>query len=93
LGGDGEPDAITARLARAFPDLTLIDVLRAELTESSIHSIATISAPIFDEDGVVSMSISAAPFTDLAAAEVEQLGEQVLASARRIEAPTPSSTS
>jgi DNA-binding IclR family transcriptional regulator len=85
LGGDGEPDAITARLARAFADLTVIDVLRAELAESSTHRIATISAPITDEDGVVTMSISAAPFTDVAAATVERLGEQVRAAAQRIE--------
>ena len=85
LGGDGEPDAITARLARAFADLTVIDVLRAELAESRTHRIATISAPITDEDGVVAMSISAAPFTDLAAATVERLGEQVRAAAQRIE--------
>jgi len=67
--------------------------LRAELTENSTHSIATISAPIFDEDGVVSMSISAAPFTDLTATQVEHLGEQVRAGARRIEAQIARSTS
>nr|BBX80009.1 hypothetical protein MFLOJ_37960 [Mycobacterium florentinum] len=88
LRGDGEPDAITARLARAFADLTVIDVLDAELTDSDTHSIATISAPIFDDDGVVAMSISAAPFTDLTAADVTRLGEQVCAAARRIEIPT-----
>ena len=95
LGGDGEPtepDTITARLARAFADLTVIDVLRAELTDNGTHSIATISAPILDEDGVVSMSISAAPFADLAAARVERLGEQVRDAARRIEAQVASST-
>lgn len=85
LGGDGEPDAITARLARAFADLTVIDVLGSELTENHTHSIATISAPIFDDDGVVAMSISAAPFTDLPAADVARLGERVRAAARRIE--------
>jgi DNA-binding IclR family transcriptional regulator len=93
LGGDGEPDAITARLARAFADLTVIDVLGAELAEDSTHSIATISAPILDDDGVVSMSISAAPFADLAAAEVLRLGERVRAAARRIEAQVAGSTS
>ena len=86
LGSDGEPDTITARLARAFADLTVIDVLRAELTKDSVHSVATISAPVRDEDGVVTMSICAAPFTDVATAAVEQLGEQVCATARRIEA-------
>src|ERR1700741_3788408 len=84
--GDGEPDAITARLARAFADLTVIDVLSAELAENGTHSIATISAPILDDDRVVSMSASAAPFAALAAAEVERLGERVRAAARRIEA-------
>ena len=93
LGGDGEPDAITARLARAFADLTVIDVLRAELAANSTHGIATISAPIRDEDGVVAMSISVAPFADVAAAEVEQLGERVRATARQIEAQIARSTS
>lgn len=85
LRGDGEPDAITAHLARAFADLTVIDVLDSELTENETHSIATISAPIFDDDGVAAMSISAAPFTDLSAADVRRLSEQVCAAARRIE--------
>ncbi|MCV7050320.1 helix-turn-helix domain-containing protein [Mycobacterium heidelbergense] len=93
LGGEAEPDAITARLARALADLTVIDVLRAELTENGTHSVATVSAPILDEDGVVSMSISAAPFATLAADGVERLGEQVRAAARRIEAQLASSTS
>lgn len=92
LGGEGEPDAITARLARAFADLTVIDVLGHELTGGSTHSVATISAPILDEDGVVAMSISAAPFADLAAAGVETLGGQVRAAARRIEAQLAGAT-
>lgn len=93
LRGDGEPDAITARLARAFADLTVIDVLDVELTGNGMHSIATISAPIFDDDGIVAMSISAAPFTDLTAAEVRRLSEQVRAAARRIEPGIASPTS
>jgi DNA-binding IclR family transcriptional regulator len=93
LRGDGEPDAITARLARAFADLTVIDVLRTELAENEMHSIATISAPIFDDDGVVAMSISTAPFTDLTADEVIRLSEQVCAAARRIEPRLASPTS
>jgi DNA-binding IclR family transcriptional regulator len=93
LGGDAEPDAITARLARAFADLTVIDVLREELTGAGTHSVATISAPIFDEDGVVAMSISAAPFADLAAAGVEKLGEQVRVAARRVEDQLAGATS
>lgn len=93
LRGDGEPDAITAHLARAFADLTVIDVLDSELAENETHSIATISAPIFDDDGVVTMSISAAPFTDLSAADVARLREQVCAAARRIEPQLANPTS
>lgn len=84
LGADSEPDAITARLARAFADLTVIDVLTAELNETPTHSIATISAPVFDADGLVAMSISAAPFADLTGAEVRRIGEQVRAAAQNI---------
>ncbi|MCV7380329.1 IclR family transcriptional regulator [Mycobacterium alsense] len=96
LGGEAEPtapDTIAARLARAFADLTVIDVLRAELTDDGAHSVATISAPVVDEDGVVSMSVSAAPFADLPAASVERLGERVRGAARRIEAQVAGSTS
>lgn len=86
LGGLDEPDAITTQLARAFADLTVIDVLRAELSEHDTHSIATISAPVFDEDGVVTMSVTAAPFDQIPAAVAEQLGADVKAAATRIQA-------
>ena len=63
LGGDGEIDALTTRLARAFADLSAIDVLPGELSAGATHNVATVSAPIFDGDGAVSMSVTAAPFT------------------------------
>ncbi|ORW52837.1 IclR family transcriptional regulator [Mycobacterium parmense] len=85
LGRDGEPDAITARLARAFADLTVIDFVAGELAGQGRHGIATVSAPILDEDGIASMSIGAAPFAELTAAQVGRLGRQVRAAARRIE--------
>lgn len=84
LGAEGEPDAITARLAGAFADLTVIDVLPAELTENTAHNVATVSAPIFDADGAVTMSVSAAPFTELTSAEIAHLGERVKAAAQEI---------
>lgn len=92
LGGDGEPDTITQRLARAFADLTVIDVLPAELAGAGTHSIATVSAPIADEDGLVTMSVGAAPFADLSAAGVERLGGQVRAAAARIRALATAAT-
>lgn len=84
LSSDGEVDAITAQLARAFADLSVIDVLPDELGTGSTHNIATISAPIFDADGAVTMSVTAAPFTTLDAPAIAAIGDQVSATAARI---------
>lgn len=85
LAIDGEPDAITRRLAWSFADLTLVDYLPGELDDSGPHQIATIAAPVRDADGLVTMSVSAAPFSALTAAQVTDIGAQVSAAARRIE--------
>lgn len=84
LSDDGEVDAITAQLARAFADLSVIDVLPEELGTDSVHNIATVSAPIAGPDGQVAMSVTAAPFTTLDAATIAWLGEQVKQTAARI---------
>ncbi|MEZ0052148.1 DNA-binding IclR family transcriptional regulator [Mycobacterium sp. MAA66] len=85
LAVEGEPDDITRRLAWSFADLTLIDYLPSEFDESGLHPIATIAAPIRDADGLVTMSVSAAPFAALTAAQVDDLGARVCVAARRIE--------
>ena len=85
LAADGEPDEITARLAGAFADLALVDYLPAELDGSADHQVATISVPVKDCDGVVTMSITAAPFRGLSAREVRTIGSAVCDAARRIE--------
>lgn len=85
LAADGEPDVITARLAGAFADLALVDYLPAELDGSGDHQVATISVPVRDSDGVVSMSITAAPFRGLNAKEIRTMGTAVRDAARRIE--------
>jgi len=85
LAADGEPDAITRRLAWSFADLTLIDYLPGELDDAGPHQIATIAAPVRDADGLVTMSVSAAPFSALTAAQIARVGAQVSAAARRIE--------
>ncbi|BBY90578.1 putative transcriptional regulator, IclR family protein [Mycobacterium gallinarum] len=85
LAADGEPDEITARLAGAFADLALVDYLPAELDGSSDHQVATISVPVKDSDGLVSMSITAAPFRGLNASEIRKIGAAVCDAARRIE--------
>jgi DNA-binding IclR family transcriptional regulator len=85
LAADGEPDEITARLAGAFADLALVDYLPPELRASPDHEIATISVPVRDSDGVVSMSVTAAPFRKLNTKEIRKIGAEVRDVARRIE--------
>ena len=77
LSEDGEVDAITAQLAKAFADLSVIDVLPHELGRGVTHSIATVSAPIAGADGVVTMSVTAAPFATLDSRAITGLGERV----------------
>lgn len=85
LADESEPDAITRRLAWSFADLTLVDYLPGELDDAGPHRIATISAPVRDADGLVTMSVTAAPFGALTAATVAELGAQVCDAAQRIE--------
>jgi len=85
LAADGEPDEITARLAGAFADLALVDYLPDELDRGADHQIATISAPVRDAEGVVTMSVTAAPFRGLNAKEIRKLGTAVRDVAHRIE--------
>jgi hypothetical protein len=85
LAADGEPDPITARLAGAFADLTLVDYLPDELEDGTVHQIATISAPIKDGNGVVAMSITAAPFSTLTSGDVHAVGSAVRDAAQKIE--------
>jgi len=86
LSSDGEIDMITTQLARAFADLTTIDVLPTEMNATAGHSIATISAPITDNDGAVVMSVTAAVFTTMNSAAIRDLGAKVRHTAHSIEA-------
>ncbi|MGB3476832.1 MAG: helix-turn-helix domain-containing protein [Mycobacterium sp.] len=85
LAADGEPDEITARLATAFADLTEVDYLPDELGGIERHPIASVSAPVRDIDGTVTMSVGVAPFAALTAAEVADLGAAVCETAARIQ--------
>lgn len=85
LADEGEPDAITRRLAWSFADLTLVDYLPGELDDANPHRVATVSAPVRDADGVVTMSVTAAPFAALTADQVRNLGTRVCDAAQRIE--------
>ena len=85
LSGDGEIDMITTQLARAFADLTTIDVLPDEMNDTAGHNIATISAPITDIDGAVIMSVTAAVFSTMTSGAIRELGAKVRDTAQRIE--------
>lgn len=85
LAAEGEPDEITARLAGAFADLTVVDYLPDELVGPDYHQIASVSAPVRDIDGAVTMSVGVAAFATMTAAEVRDLGAAVQAAAARIE--------
>lgn len=87
LSSGGEVDAMTAQLARAFAALSIIDVLPDELGAGATHNIATVSAPIFNAEGCVTMSVTAAPFTTLDATAIARLGEQVRVAAAQIGHP------
>lgn len=84
LSSDGEIDMITTQLARAFANLTTIDVLPDEMHTTAGHSVATISAPI-TVDGAVIMSVTAAVFATLTSGAIRDLGTKVRATARSIE--------
>lgn len=85
LTADGEIDEITTQLARAYTELAAVDILDDEMRNGAAHSVATVSAPIRDADGVVTMTLMASVFATLDGAAIRTLGEQVRAAADAIE--------
>ncbi|AWG62958.1 helix-turn-helix domain-containing protein [Mycobacteroides abscessus] len=75
--GDG-PDPVSARLAGAVADLTIVDFLSNELAQIEEQPLATISAPIFDLHGNVVMTVSAQPYKQLTLHEVRSIAAHVL---------------
>jgi DNA-binding IclR family transcriptional regulator len=71
-------DPISARLAAALADLTIVDFLPGEFAEAESCALATISAPVFDIAGRVVMSVSAQPYRRLSAREVRDVGARVV---------------
>jgi DNA-binding IclR family transcriptional regulator len=78
-------DPISARLAAALADLTVVDVLPGEFAEAESCALATISAPVFDTVGRVVMSVSAQPYRRLSARELRDVGANVAEFARTAE--------
>lgn len=77
---DGDvPDPVSVRLAGAVADLTVVDVLPHELPGVDAHPLATISAPIFDDRGVVRMAVSAQPYRQLTERQVCEIGARIVA--------------
>ncbi len=85
LSTDGEVDEITTQLARAFADVTVVDILEDELSGGMSHSVATVSAPIRNVDGVTTMAVMAAVFATMGPADLRSMGRQVRSTALDIE--------
>lgn len=71
------PDPVAVRLAGAVADLTVVDFLSDELAQIEQFSLATISAPIFDQHGEVVMTVSAQPYKQLTVEQVHSIGDHV----------------
>jgi DNA-binding IclR family transcriptional regulator len=80
----GEIDAITARLAAAVADLTVVDFLGDELTDGHDHTIATLSAPIFARTGAVALTLTVVVVRAMTAEAVATLGSEILSAAADI---------
>ncbi|OBF53532.1 IclR family transcriptional regulator [Mycolicibacterium monacense] len=78
LEDGNEPDPVATRLAGAVADLTVVDVLPDEMAQIEQCPLATISAPIFDGQGNVVMSVSAQPYRQLTQQQVRRIGDQVV---------------
>ena len=76
LSGSGNIDVVTARLAATIADVTVVDFLDTELAQGE-HEIATVMTPVFDADGVVTMSVNAIPFGPLGGPAIKRLGRQL----------------
>ncbi|WAC92761.1 IclR family transcriptional regulator [Mycobacterium sp. Aquia_213] len=85
LTRDGEIDVVVARLANTLAEETIIDALEGEMGSGTTLNIATINAPLFDTNGVVTMSVSVTPFGKLDGPTVRSLGERLRAAARDME--------
>ncbi|WP_233151304.1 transcriptional regulator [Mycobacterium lehmannii] len=79
----GAPDPVAVRLAGAVADLTVVDFLPDELPQIDQCELATISAPIFDPEGNVVLTVSAQPYCRLTLERVRVIGEHVLDFAER----------
>ena len=84
LSGDGNVDVVTTRLAATIADVTVVDFLDTELARGE-HDIATVMTPVFDADGVVTMSVNAIPFGPLSGPAIGRLGGQLRDAAHDIE--------
>ena len=84
LSGGGNVDIVTARLAATIADVTVVDFLDTELAQGE-HEIATVMTPVFDADGVVTMSVNAIPFGPLSGPAIKRLGRQLRDASHDIE--------
>ncbi|MFI9411341.1 helix-turn-helix domain-containing protein [Nocardia gamkensis] len=81
----GEIDAITARLAGAVAELTVVDFLDDELVDGHDHTVATISAPVLTRTGAVPLTVTAVVVRPLTGEAVASLGSEIRRAAVDIE--------
>ncbi|MCG7631804.1 transcriptional regulator [Gordonia McavH-238-E] len=86
-----EPDSVSTRLAAAVAELTVVDYLEGELTDTDPTPLATISAPLLNEDGdAVTATVSAQLYRSVSAEEVNEIGRSLVEFARATSAPLSS---
>jgi len=85
LNGDGEIDVVVSQLAHTLANESIIDALDDELGPGSMINVSTVNAPLFDPNGVVTLSVSAAPFAKMEGPAVRALGERLGTAARDME--------
>ncbi|MFI2229252.1 helix-turn-helix domain-containing protein [Nocardia testacea] len=73
----GEFDAITARLAAAVAELTIVDFLDDELAENQEHTVAAISAPVRTSAGTVPLTLTAVLMRPLSTTETAAIGAEI----------------
>jgi hypothetical protein len=81
----GEIDAITARLAAAVAELTVVDFLDDELADGREHTVGAVSAPVLTHTGAVPLTLTAVTMRTLSTMEIAAIGSEVRQAASDID--------
>ncbi|MEV3964375.1 helix-turn-helix domain-containing protein [Nocardia sp. NPDC050193] len=81
----GEIDAITARLAAAVAELTVVDFLDDELADDHEYTVGAISAPVLTHTGTVPLTLTAVTMRALSTVEIASIGAEIRQAAADID--------